>query len=56
VVIDGQDSKVFGIESAGRFRKDVNTQAPGTVGKVRFADSSRNSMVQLADQVAATHP
>jgi len=52
VVIDGKNSKVFDIESAGRLRKQINAQAPGTIDKVTFADSSRNSMVQLADMVA----
>jgi hypothetical protein len=52
LVIDGKDSKAFGITKATYFRKTINGQAPGTVRKVYHADSARDRLVQLADMVA----
>jgi hypothetical protein len=52
VVIDGKDSKAFAMTSATYFRRLVNAMSPGTVRVVSYADSARNSLVQLADMMA----
>jgi hypothetical protein len=52
LVIDGKDSKAFGITKATYFRKTINGQSPGSIRKVHHADSARDKLVQLADMVA----
>lgn len=53
LVIDGQDTKGFGMSDRAYLMRRVNEDAPGTLRAVEFADSTQNQMVQLADMVAS---
>ncbi|MFF5791118.1 DUF3800 domain-containing protein [Paeniglutamicibacter sp. NPDC012692] len=52
VVIDGQDTKAFGIQDHQYIMRVANNGAPGTLSQVTFADSKNNAGIQLADMVA----
>jgi hypothetical protein len=52
VVIDGQDTKAFGISDTQYVARMANSAASGTIRKVEFADSRQNVGIQLADMVA----
>lgn len=52
IVVDGQDSKPFGMSDLRYFRENVNRRAPGTVRTVEFVDSKVSLPVQLADMTA----
>lgn len=52
VVVDGQDTKSFGMTDSAYFMRQVNGKQPGTLRGVEFADSRTNVMVQLADMAA----
>lgn len=52
VVIDGQDTKAFGIADTAYLMRMANADRPGTIREVAFADSKRNVGIQLADMVA----
>lgn len=52
IVVDGQDSKPFGMSDLRYFRNNVNLKAPGTVRTVEFVDSKNSLPVQLADMTA----
>ncbi|MDR1152069.1 MAG: DUF3800 domain-containing protein [Bifidobacteriaceae bacterium] len=52
LVIDGKDSKAFGITESRYFMREVNQVTPGTLRKVAHADSRANVLIQLADMVA----
>jgi hypothetical protein len=52
LVIDGKDSKAFGITESRYFMREVNQATPGTLRKVAHADSRANVLIQLADMVA----
>lgn len=52
VVIDGQDTKAFGITDQSYLMRMTNRYSPGTVTKVAYADSKQNVGIQLADMVA----
>lgn len=52
VVIDGQDTKAFGIDDHAYLMDMANRGRPGTLAKVAWADSKQNVGIQLADMVA----
>ena len=52
VVIDGQDTKAFGIADHAYIMNMANRERPGTIRKVEWADSKQNVGIQLADMVA----
>ncbi|MFE4078534.1 DUF3800 domain-containing protein [Paenarthrobacter sp. YIM B13468] len=52
VVIDGQDTKAFGITDHAYLMAMANRASPGTIAKVEWADSKQNVGIQLADMVA----
>lgn len=52
VVVDGQDSRPFGMSDLRYFRDNVNRRAPGTVSAVQFVDSAQSLPIQLADMTA----
>jgi hypothetical protein len=52
VVIDGQDTKAFGIPDEAYLMDMANRSHPGTLRKVSYADSKQNVGIQLADMVA----
>ena len=52
VVIDGQDTKAFGIPDQAYLMNMANREQPGTIRRVEWADSKQNVGVQLADMVA----
>lgn len=52
VVIDGQDTKAFGIPDAEHVARMANSQNPGTISSVKFADSRASVGIQLADMCA----
>lgn len=52
VVIDGQDTKGFGIDDTKYLMRMVNRESPNSIQAVRFDDSSVNIGIQLADMVA----
>lgn len=52
VIIDGQDTKAFGIDDHAYLMDMANRAHPGTVRKVSWADSKQNVGIQLADMVA----
>lgn len=52
VVIDGQDTKAFGIPDEAYLMDMANRSHPGTLRKVSYEDSRRNVGIQLADMVA----
>lgn len=52
VVIDGQDTKAFGITDADYLMDMANRAHPGTLRKVAYDDSKNNVGIQLADMVA----
>lgn len=53
VVIDGQDSKAFGIGDSDYLMRMVNRESPGTIASVKFDDSRVNIGIQLADMHAS---
>lgn len=52
IVVDGQDTRSFGMTDSAYFMRQVNGKRPGTIRGVEFADSRANVMVQLADMAA----
>lgn len=52
IVVDGQDSKPFGMSDLRYFQSNVNKKAAGTVRAVEFVDSKSSIPVQLADMTA----
>ena len=52
VVIDGQDTRGFGVSDERYLMGVVNRSAPGTISSVKFDDSRRNIGIQLADMTA----
>lgn len=52
VLIDGQDTKAFGVDDKQYLSTMVNREAPGTIRLVSFVDSRTNVGIQLADMVA----
>jgi len=52
VIIDGQDTKAFGIADTAYLMRMANSERPGTIREVSFADSKQNVGIQLADMVA----
>jgi hypothetical protein len=52
VVIDGQDTRAFGIDDQAYLMDMANRSNPGTLSKVAWADSKQNVGIQLADMVA----
>lgn len=52
VIIDGQDTKAFGIPDQSYLMKMANKAHPGTLSQVSWADSKQNVGIQLADMVA----
>jgi len=52
IIIDGQDSKPFGMSDQRYFTANVNRVLPGTVRAVEFVDSKESIPVQLADMTA----
>jgi len=54
LVIDGQDTRAFGMSDRDYFLRIVNREAPGTLREVEWADSKKNGLVQLADMVAGS--
>jgi hypothetical protein len=52
IVIDGQDTKAFGIDDSQYLMRMVNSEVPGTIKNVKFDDSRRNVGIQLADMTA----
>lgn len=52
VIIDGEDTKAFGIEDSAYLMRMVNQASPGTIGSVKFDDSKVNVGIQLADMAA----
>lgn len=53
LVIDGTDRRQLGSPTSERLMSDVNLQVPNTLREVRFDDSKRNVMLQLADMTAS---
>lgn len=52
IVIDGHDTKGFGIEDEAYLMRMVNRESPGTIRAVKFDDSKFNTGIQLADMAA----
>lgn len=52
IVIDGQDSKPFGMSDSRYFTQNVNRASPRTVRAVEFVDSKESIPIQLADMTA----
>lgn len=52
IVIDGQDTKGFGIEDRDYLMRMVNRESPGTIRDVKFDDSKFSAGIQLADMAA----
>ena len=52
VVVDGQDTRAFGISDAAYLMDMVNRETPRTIREVKFDDSKRNIGIQLADMCA----
>lgn len=52
ILIDGQDTKAFGVDDKQYLARMVNQESPGTVGHVTFVDSRTNVGIQLADMIA----
>lgn len=52
VVIDGQDTKAFGITDESYLMRMANRSIPSTISRVAYADSKQNVGIQLADMVA----
>lgn len=52
IVVDGQESKPFGMSDRRYFRENVNRRISGTVREVEFVDSKQSLPVQLADMTA----
>lgn len=54
LVIDGRDTRAFGMADRDYFMRVVNSKAPGTLIDVEYADSRTNNLVQLADMTAGS--
>lgn len=52
LVIDGQDTKTFGLSDDSTLLSAVNTKCPGTLKSVAFGDSKTSPLIQLADMTA----
>lgn len=52
IVIDGQDSKPFGMSDLQYFTQNVNRASVGAVRSVEFVDSKNSLPIQLADMTA----
>ena len=52
LVIDGQDTRAFGVSDRQHFLTRVNAASPNTLQEVEFTDSKRSGLIQLADMVA----
>lgn len=52
VVIDGKDTRGFGIDDQEYLRRVVHSHTPGVIHSVKFDDSKRNVGIQLADMTA----
>jgi hypothetical protein len=52
IVVDGQDSKPFGMSDQRYFTDNVNRKCRGTVREVEFVDSRDSVPIQLADMTA----
>lgn len=52
LVIDGEDTRAFGMSDSDYFFNKVNGDKPGTLSAIEWADSKRNDLIQLADMVA----
>lgn len=52
VIVDGKDTRGFGIEDQQYLVDKVNRETPGVVHSVKFDDSKLNVGVQLADMTA----
>lgn len=54
LIVDGQDTRAFGMSDRSYFMRKVNGEAAGTLTEVEFADSRSSGLVQLADMVAGS--
>lgn len=52
IVVDGQDTRGFGIDDQLYLKEKVNRESPGVVHSVKFDDSKDNVGIQLADMTA----
>lgn len=52
LVIDGRDTRAFGMRDREYIMHMVNRECPRTLSTVEFADSKENPMIQLADMTA----
>lgn len=52
IVIDGQDTRAFGIDDQQYLMGMVNRATPGTIRQVKFVDSKDSIGIQLADMMA----
>nr|WP_158716205.1 DUF3800 domain-containing protein [Blastococcus sp. Marseille-P5729] len=52
IIIDGQDTKAFGVQDSEYLTRMVNRETPGTIATVKFDDSRANIGIQLADMIA----
>lgn len=52
VVVDGQDTRAFGISDAAYLMDMVNRETPRAIREVKFDDSKHNIGIQLADMCA----
>lgn len=54
LVIDGNDTRAFGMADKDYFMRVVNREVPGTLIDVEYADSKAHNLIQLADMTAGS--
>ncbi|MFJ6002568.1 DUF3800 domain-containing protein [Arthrobacter sp. NPDC092385] len=52
VIIDGQDTKAFGMSDHNYIMNMANRENPGAIRRITYGDSKQNVGIQLADMVA----
>lgn len=54
LIIDGRDTRAFGLADRDYFMRVVNGHAPGTLAEVEYVDSKASALIQLADMTAGS--